>query len=118
MVLTLTSWPLAQNSHPSGLLDGLALVAAAGDGPQDVLQVNDVCQDAADVQVDLGQLAPLGGLLVLHVLEPRPQSVHRIFLSGHRLLQLLQLCFIHLGLVCGEQQRGEEAFKGKMFHSY
>lgn len=80
----------------SGLLDGRAVVAAAGHGPQDVLQVSDVSQNAVDVQVDAGQPAPLGSLLVLHVPEPRLQMALHISLSvGQRVLQLLQTLLIH-----------------------
>lgn len=82
--------------RPSGLLDGRAVVAAAGDGSQDVLQVGDVPQDGVDVQVDGRQPAALGGLQLLHVPEPRPQTSFHVSLSvGQRVLQLLQMLFIH-----------------------
>lgn len=85
----------------SGLLDGGGVVAAAGDGIQDVLQVSDVSQDGVDVQVDGVQPAPLGRFLLLHVPEPRPQAALHVSLSaGQRVLQLLQALFVHhTGLV-------------------
>lgn len=100
---------LSRVSRPSsGLLDGRAVEAAVGDGPQDVLQVGDVSQDGVDVQVDAGQLASLGSLPLLHVPEMRPQMpIHVSLSAGQRVLQLLQTLFIHnTGLVWGEEWEG------------
>ena len=87
---------ILDQSQPSGLLDGGAVEAAAGDGPQDVIQVCDVSQDGCDVQVDGGQPAAHCVLLLLHVPEAWPQmSLHVTLSVGQRRLQLLQATFIH-----------------------
>lgn len=91
----------------SGLLNGRAVVAAGGDRVQDVLQVVDVSQDGVNVQVDAGQLAPLGRLLLLHVQQPRPQiPLHLPLSAGQRVLQLLQTVLVHHTGLIWRRRRG------------
>ncbi|KAG7222916.1 hypothetical protein INR49_015982, partial [Caranx melampygus] len=80
----------------AGLLDGGGVEAAVGDGPQDVLQVRDVSQDGVNVHIDASKPAAHGGLVLLHVPEPRPQlTLHLSVGTSQRVLQLLQAVFIH-----------------------
>lgn len=82
----------SKSGHALGLLDGWAVVAAFGDGCQDLLEVSDVCQDGVDVAVDRVELAHVCGLLLLHVPESGAQIVlHRFLSTGQRVLQLLHL---------------------------
>lgn len=103
------------SGRPSGVLHGRDYVAAFRDAALDLLQVSDVCQDAVDVQDDGGQLAALGLLLLLHVLQPRPQLILHLFLSaGQRLLQLPQLLFIHrIGAVWRQENKKKPFQRGK-----
>lgn len=82
----------SKSGHALGLLDGWAVVAAVGDGCQDLPEVSDVCQDGVDVAVDRVELAHVCGLLLLHVSESGAQiALHSFLSTSQRVLQLLHL---------------------------
>lgn len=81
---------------PSCLLDRRAVVAALGDGSQNVVQVGDVSEDGVDVLVDADETPPLGCLPVRHVTQAWPKMLIHVPLGvSHRVLQLLQLTLVH-----------------------
>lgn len=94
--------------HPSSLslLDRRAIVAALGDGRQNVVQVGDVSQYCIDVIVDADEMPPLGCLPVGHVPQSWPKLLIHIPLGiSHSVLQLLQLTLVHCAaLVCTQEE--------------